>query len=153
MSLQRQLLFWLLALAIVVLALMLFRDVLLPFIAALALAYLLDPLADRLERWGLSRLTATIAILCLFLLVFIIGMVLLAPLLSQQLAGLVARLPSDAAKLQALIMERGAPLIERFGGAKLAEDAQSSLGNLVGQATTWVGGLLASLWSGGTAII
>jgi predicted PurR-regulated permease PerM len=153
MSLQRQLLFWLLALAVLVLALVLFRDVLLPFIAALALAYLLDPLADRLERWGLSRLTATIAILCLFLLVFIVGTVLLAPLLSQQLAGLVARLPGDAAKLQALIMERGAPLIERFGGAKLAEDAQSSLGNLVGEATKWAGGLLASLWSGGTAII
>lgn len=153
MSLQRQLLFWVLALAVLVLALMLFRDVLLPFVAALALAYLLDPLADRLERWGLSRLTATIAILCLFLLIFIAGLVLLAPLLSQQLAGLVARLPADAAKLQALIMERGAPLIERFGGAKLAQDAQSSLGNLVGEATNWVGKLLGSLWSGGTAIV
>lgn len=153
MSLQRQLAFWALALAAVILALLLLRDVLLPFIAALALAYLLDPLADRLERLGMRRLTATIVILCVFLLVFVLGLVLLMPLLSQQLADLVARLPADAAKLQALVMERGAPLLERFGGAKLAADAQSSLGNLVGEATKWAGGLLQSLWSGGTAII
>lgn len=153
MSLQRQLLFWALAFAAFVLALLLLRDVLLPFIAALALAYLLDPLADRLERLGLNRLTATIAILCLFLLFFVLALVLLVPLLSQQFAGLVARLPADAAKLQALVMERGAPWLERFGGAKLAQDAQSSLGNLVGEGTKWLGGLLQSLWSGGTAII
>ncbi|WP_066475365.1 AI-2E family transporter [Bosea sp. WAO] len=153
MSLQRQFAFWALTLAVFVLALLLLRDVLLPFIAALALAYLLDPLADRLERLGMRRLTATIVILCVFLLLFVLALVLLLPLLSQQLAGLVARLPEVAAKLQALVMERGAPLIERFGGAKLAEDAQSQLGNFVGEATKWVGGLLQSLWSGGTAII
>jgi len=153
MTLQRQIGFWLGSLVVCVLLLVLLRDVLLPFVAALALAYLLDPLADRLERIGMSRLAATLAILIVFLLVFVVGLVLLAPLLGQQLAGLVARLPADAAKLQALIMERGAPWLERLGGAKLAEDAQSSLGNLVGEATKWVGSVLQSLWTGGTAII
>lgn len=153
MTLQRQIGFWLASLAVLVLLLVLLRDVLLPFVAALALAYLLDPLADRLERLGMRRLTATVVILIVFLLIFVLGLVLLAPVLTQQLAGLVARLPADAAKLQALIMERGAPLIERFGGEKLAQDAQNSLGNLVGEATSWVGGLLKSLWTGGTAII
>ena len=61
MTLQRQIGFWVGSLLVFVLFLVVLRDVLLPFIAALALAYLLDPLADRLERWGLSRLTATIA--------------------------------------------------------------------------------------------
>lgn len=153
MTLQRQIGFWLVSLVVLVLLLVLLRDVLLPFIAALALAYLLDPLADRLERAGLGRLTATIIILIVFILIFVLALVLLAPLLAQQLSGLVARLPGDAAKLQALVMERGAPLIERFGGTKLAEDAQSSLGNLVGAATSWFGSVLQSLWSGGTAII
>lgn len=153
MTLQRQIGFWLISLVTLVLLLVLLRDVLLPFIAALALAYLLDPLADRLERLGLTRLTATIVILVVFLLIVVLGLILLAPLLTQQLAGLVERLPADAAKLQALVMERGAPLIEKFGGEKLAQDAQSSLGNLVGEATSWVGKVLQSLWSGGTAII
>jgi predicted PurR-regulated permease PerM len=136
-----------------VLFLVVLRDVLLPFIAALALAYLLDPLADRLERLGMSRLAATILILVVFLLLFVIALVLLVPLLGQQLAGLVARLPGDAAKLQALVLERGGPWLERLGGTQLTEDARNSLGNLVGEATKWVGSVLQSLWTGGTAII
>ncbi|WP_420102463.1 AI-2E family transporter [Bosea sp. (in: a-proteobacteria)] len=153
MTLQRQIGFWLGSLAVFVLFLVVFRDILLPFIAALVLAYLLDPLADRLERMGMGRLAATIVILVFFLLFFVLALVLLAPLLGQQLAGLVARLPQDASRLQELLMERGAPWLERFGGGDLAKEAQNSLGNLVGEATKWIGGLLQSLWSGGTAIV
>lgn len=153
MTLQRQIGFWLGSLVVFILFLVLLRDILLPFIAALALAYLLDPLADRLERFGMGRLAATIVILVVFILIFALALILVAPLLGQQLTGLVARLPEDAAKLQKLVFEKGAPWLERFGGGDLAKQAQSSLGDLVGQATTWVGGLLKSLWSGGTAIV
>ncbi|KQK29368.1 hypothetical protein ARD30_18240 [Bosea thiooxidans] len=153
MTLQRQIGFWLGSLVVFILLLVLLRDVLLPFIAALALAYLLDPLADRLERMGMNRLSATIVILFVFLVIFVLALVLLAPLLGRQLAGLVERLPADAAKLQALVMEKGAPWLERFGGGNLQQEAQNSLGNLVGEATKWIGGLLQSLWSGGTAIV
>ncbi len=153
MTLQRQFGFWLISLAIVVATLVLLRDVLLPFIAALALAYLLDPLADRLQRMGLSRLVAAILIIFVFILVFVLALVVLAPLLGQQLAGFVARLPADAARLQALLMERGAPWLERLGGASLATEAQSSLGNLVGEGTKWIGSVLQSLWSGGQAVL
>ena len=153
MTLQRQIGFWVGSLLVFILFLVVLRDVLLPFIAALALAYLLDPLADRLERMGMNRLAATIVILVVFLLIFVLALVLLAPLLGQQLAGLVARLPGDAAKLQALVLEKGTPWLERFGASELTKDAQSSLGNLVGDGMKWVGGLLQSLWSGGTAIV
>ena len=104
MTLQRQIGFWVGSLLVFILFLVVLRDVLLPFIAALALAYLLDPLADRVERMGMNRLAATIVILVVFLLIFVLALVLLAPLLGQQLAGLVARLPGDAAKLQACLL-------------------------------------------------
>ena len=45
----------------------LLREILLPFVAGMALAYLLDPLASRLERFGLSRLMATLTIMALFI--------------------------------------------------------------------------------------
>ncbi|KQU50820.1 hypothetical protein ASG72_13345 [Bosea sp. Leaf344] len=153
MTLQRQIGFWLASLFLLVLLLVLLRDVLLPFIAALALAYLLDPLADRLERLGMSRLAATLVILVVFLLLFVLALVLLVPLLGQQLSALVQKLPTDAARLQSLVLERGGPWLERLGGAELAKDAQSSLGNIVGEATKWVGSVLQGLWTGGTAII
>ena len=44
------------ALVVFVLALWLLSEILLPFIAGLAIAYLLTPLTDRLERLGVNRL-------------------------------------------------------------------------------------------------
>ena len=62
-SLRRQIVFWLIALAVFIGFIFLFRNVLLPFVAGMALAYFLDPVADRLQRLGLSRLMATVVIL------------------------------------------------------------------------------------------
>ena len=45
-------------------------NILLPFVAGTALAYLLDPLADRLQRVGFSRLWAVIFISIIFILIF-----------------------------------------------------------------------------------
>ena len=61
MTLERQVVFWLAALAVFVAVLWLLSDILLPFVAGMALAYLLDPLADRLERLGVSRALAALA--------------------------------------------------------------------------------------------
>ena len=64
-------LFWLAVLVLVVLALWLLSEILLAFVAGLALAYLLTPLTDRLERFGINRpvpLAATIGVLTRFAL-------------------------------------------------------------------------------------
>ena len=45
-----------------VFALWVFSPILLPFIAGLVLAYFLDPVADALQRLGLSRLAAALLI-------------------------------------------------------------------------------------------
>ena len=50
-----------------------FSGILLPFILGMALAYLLDPVADRLERRGMSRFWATITIVLLTVLVLVAG--------------------------------------------------------------------------------
>src|ERR1041385_1040547 len=51
-ALQRQMAFWLAALAVFILLLWLLSEILLPFIAGLAIAYLLTPLTDRLDTLG-----------------------------------------------------------------------------------------------------
>jgi predicted PurR-regulated permease PerM len=153
MPVQRQIGFWLLTLLLVALALYVLRDALLPFVAGLALAYLLDPLADRLQRLGLGRLGATLLILVSFICLFVVTLVLIAPLIAHQLAGFAGKMPGYVARLQALIIEQGGPLLERFGGPEALADMQSSIGNLVGQGAAWFGRFLQSLWSGGQAII
>ena len=59
MTAERQLRFWLVGLALFLLAVYLLRGILLPFVAGMAIAYLLDPACDRLEKWGCSRTLAT----------------------------------------------------------------------------------------------
>jgi predicted PurR-regulated permease PerM len=153
MSVQRQIGFWIVFLVGVGLALFVFRDILLPFVAGFALAYLLDPIADRLQRLGFGRLTATLFILVLFVLLFILALVLLAPLVAHQLTAFISRLPSYVARLQQLAAEQGGTIIERIGGPSAVQDIQGSIGNLVGQGAAWIGGFLTSLWSGGQALL
>ncbi|HEY8383614.1 MAG TPA: AI-2E family transporter [Microvirga sp.] len=153
MTVQRQIGFWIVALVTTALALFLLRDILLPFVAGFALAYLLDPLADRLERAGLGRLMATLVILVLFVLSFILALVIVLPFVAQQLAAFVDRLPSYVGRLQQLIAQQGGPLIERLGGTGALADMERSVGNLVGQGAAWIGTFLTSLWSGGQALL
>jgi len=79
---------------------------LLPFLLGAALAYFLDPLADRLERLGLSRTVATAVIAGSAILVFVIGVVLLVPIVFEQVTGLVAAMPDYIAGLMALLSRR-----------------------------------------------
>ena len=76
---QRHVAYLLVALGLLLLGLYALGDVLLPFVAGAALAYLLDPVADRLQRLGLGRLGATLLILVLFVLVFVLLRPLVLP--------------------------------------------------------------------------
>ena len=55
MRVERQLWFWAAALVVVVSAIALLRDILLPFVAAVVIGYFLNPVADRLEAYGVKR--------------------------------------------------------------------------------------------------
>src|SRR5690606_27151794 len=95
----RQLAFWLLATALLILFLYVFSSILLPFLAGMVLAYFLDPVADRLQRLGFSRLAATIVILVGFLLVLTLALMVIIPALSNQLVEFAARLPDYLSRL------------------------------------------------------
>lgn len=152
MTLRRQVQFWLLSLAAFILFMMLFSAVLLPFVAGMALAYLLDPVADWFERRGFSRLSATLMILLLFVIVLVVVLVLLVPVLGNQMLGFVEKLPGLVRSLQDLLTQNLGDRITKFSGLKV-EDLQSSLGDIMGKAATWIGGVLKSVWSGGQALM
>ncbi len=88
MGQRRQLQFWGIGFALFTLFCGCSAATLLPFIAGAAIAYLLDPLADRLERLGLSRMATTAVITLTAILIFV------APLL---LRGARADLPGAGA--------------------------------------------------------
>ncbi|MDB5546443.1 MAG: hypothetical protein JWO64_3592, partial [Hyphomicrobiales bacterium] len=163
MRIEAKLGFWLGGLALLVLILWLLSDVLMPFAAALAIAYLLDPVADRLEKVGLSRLGATLIILIAFVLGIFLLIAILAPALGHQIGDFIQELPGIAARLRDLITQQGsgfitryiAPLAERFGiPLDGTQDAlQGSVSDFTGEASKYAVGVLKGIWSGGRAVI
>lgn len=151
MTLQRQALFWLAASAALALLLYLFSDILLPFVAGLALAYLLDPLADRLERLGLPRVAATVAILTAVVLVVVLAVILVATPLVGQFSGFVERLPATVQRLQELLAAQSDSFVGRLLGQGLGQ-VKSSIGTIVSQGVDWLTSFLASVWASGQAI-
>lgn len=81
-------------------------DVLLPFVIGGAIAYFLDPVADRLERMGLSRIAATALITIAALLLFILSALLIIPTLVTQMVDLFNTMPTLMHDLQHFLTER-----------------------------------------------
>ena len=153
MTLQRQIGFWVACLAGLIGFIYLFAGILTPFVAALILAYLLDPLVDWMERLKVGRLTATLLVLLLFVLVFVIVLLAALPLLINQTSALIAKLPEYVARLQTLVAEQGGPLFERFGGEGRLKEVQSQLGSGLGEGAKWFAGLVGSLLSGTSVVL
>ncbi|MBM4247665.1 MAG: AI-2E family transporter [Deltaproteobacteria bacterium] len=93
MTVQRQAKLWLVILGGSLALLWLLGNILLPFVLGMAIAYFLDPVVDRLQRWGWSRTVSALLILVGFFFLSTLVFVLLLPTVVEQVVGLVARLP------------------------------------------------------------
>lgn len=71
-----------------------FSQVLTPYIFAVILAYLLDPLVDKLENFGLPRTISSIAIMLLALAIIFLCILLVVPALIRQVESLMLSLPN-----------------------------------------------------------
>lgn len=148
---RRQLTFWLAALAAIVLLLWLLSDILLPFVAGLAFAYLLTPTTDRIERMGVNRLAAALLLISVMVLAFILLILLVAPILGGQLGSFIDNIPGYVSKLQTLVSDPSRPWVRKLLGAGFSGD--KGLGDLVTQGVGWITAFLKSLWSGGRALV
>ena len=161
MILQRQVFIWIALCGILIYALYELSSVLLPFVSGITLGYLLDPLAERLERLGLRRLGATIVILFLFIVALALLTLMLVPVLAHQFMALIDNLPALASKLQSLIangsrylQDHGGEVMKKLGlsDSFTSADIQNSLGSFVSEGSAYLIGFLRSIWSGGQAL-
>ncbi|MBB3144020.1 putative PurR-regulated permease PerM [Phyllobacterium trifolii] len=151
-SVRRQAVFWTGAMLFLAFFLYIFSSILLPFVAGLVLAYFLDPVADHLQRLGLSRLLATIVILVLFVVTFALLLIILVPVLASQMSDFIVRLPSYVSRLQELIANRDSQWLKDFIGVD-ASVIRSSLDSLLQQGAGFLTTLLQSIWSSGKTLI
>lgn len=109
---RKQLKYWGVAAVLFAVVMWALGNVLLPFILGGAIAYMIDPLADRLERAGLSREGATAVITVAAVLIFLIMLLLIVPMLANQMIDLVQTLPQALSNLRDFAQDRFPDLFE-----------------------------------------
>jgi len=149
---ERNIVFWMAALAVFVALLWLLSPILLPFVLGMAIAYVLDPLANQLSKRGVGRLLAAVLILGGFIVALALLVLLIAPVLAGQLSAFIDNAPAYALRLQAFVSDPSHPWIKRIIGDNLT-GADKSVGDLLNQTVGYLTGFLASLWAKGQALI
>lgn len=120
---RQQLTYWGIAAVVFLVLLWFLGDVLMPFILGGAIAYFLDPVADRLERMGLSRVASTAIITVAGLLVFVILALLVIPTLVNQALQLVKVAPEYTRNIAGFLTERFPTLLDE--GSALNQSLQT----------------------------
>jgi len=151
-DLKRQVFFWLVILAFFIAFLFLFSTILLPFIAGMAIAYFLDPVADWLERRGLSRTMATLLILVAFVLVFALALTILIPIIVNQFNDFLQQVPGYVEQFQKFITNTQNSIVPQWIRNQ-AGTIKDNFSTIMSDGVSFVAGLFGQLWSSGKALV
>ena len=142
-----QIKYWTIAASILLLFLWLLGDILLPFVLGAAIAYLLDPIVDRLERLGTGRVLGTILILMAAFFVLFFIFLLLIPLAIDQFRLLAAAAPDLVTSVQALVLNQIASISPE------SEALNSTVSNLSTMAQEKLGIIFGSVMASAISLI
>jgi predicted PurR-regulated permease PerM len=154
--------FWLACFATFAFLLWLFSAVLPPFVVALVLGYLLDPVVGRMQRFGVGRTWATTIILLGSIVVLCVTAVIIFPMLGRQLAGFIKAVPDLVNRAEALVTTANGELTHGFIGTILQKfgldvssgsDLKGQVGEIANKATQWLAGIANSILSRSAAIL
>lgn len=152
MSREQRILVWLAVIVGAGFLVEVLSDVLLPFVVGIAIAYLFDPLADRLEKIGFSRTLATSVILLGFFVAATLVFVLLFPALQRQISAAIALIPAIVDNLRHLLEPILRQLQSDLSPALMA-DVKTAVGNYAGTAFKWLSTFIGKMLSGGLAFL
>ncbi|WP_119165907.1 AI-2E family transporter [Algihabitans albus] len=151
MSPERQFRFWTVGLVVFIALLWLLSEILLPFVAGMAIAYFFDPVCDRLERLGLSRVMATVGVTGLFVVVLLLVLGLLIPAAISQAVDVSRAVPA----VIDLLRERLADLLTTVQAEQpeVLDRVREFVSSRLGDAVTWLTTLAGNLLTGGLAVL
>tara|TARA_B110000902_G_C14224807_1_gene556581 strand:+ start:164 stop:1279 length:1116 start_codon:yes stop_codon:yes gene_type:complete len=143
-----QLKYWGLTAAIFFILLWILGDVLLPFVLGAAVAYFLDPVADKLETFGASRVLATATITITAVMIFVLMALLVVPTLIHQTTSLVASAPQYGRDLAVFLTERFPSLLDETSTlsqslSKIGEAIENRGGTLLNTALSSAASLIS----------
>jgi predicted PurR-regulated permease PerM len=147
-----RLLFWLGLLLVVIVALGLVQSILMPFATGFAIAYVLAPGVARLERLGVRRNLASLAVVAMFLLGLALLLVILVPLIQGQIVQLIARVPNLVHALQDQLGQ-WILLLQQHLPAEDVAKVRDLLGAKLAEVVTWLAGMLQGMITSSLAIL
>ncbi|MEI4470676.1 AI-2E family transporter [Frigidibacter sp. MR17.24] len=127
---RQQVKYWGIAAVAFLLVLWLLGGVIVPFLIGGAVAYFMDPVADRLERMGFSRAAATAIISVIALVIFILAALLVVPTLVRQLAQLISTAPQILNQFQTFLTEHFPSLMD---DQSVLRETLASFGEMIRQ--------------------
>lgn len=139
---KKQFKYWGVTAAVLALLLWSLGDVLLPFVLGAAIAYMIDPVADRLEKLGLSRAAATAVIIVGSVLIFLLVLLIVLPTLIGQMIDLAQVLPEAFRDLRAFAQTHFPSVFTE--GSRAQQSIASIAGTLQGKGIELIEGLAGS---------
>ena len=143
---KKQTIFWIVITCILFLAIYTLSPVLMPFVAGMILAYLLDPLVDRVEKIGIRRSFSTFFVLTIFFVCSVGSSLLLLPVILNQLSNLTSFLPTLISNLEPFIRQARS-LVDNA----IKADNNNQLPLPVADILNWAGGFLTEIISSSLA--
>jgi predicted PurR-regulated permease PerM len=134
------------------LALSLFASILLPFVAASGIAYFLDPVARRLTRLGVPRGAAALLLIIGLIAVGLVAVLLLYPLVVQQVGLLAARLPDYVLAMRNFAQQVVNELQQKLGPDYVNSKLRDLVGSEAGAILGFLAQALTRLITGGFAL-
>ena len=154
--------FWVTALSVIAVLLWLFSAVLLPFVVAIVLGYLLDPLVNRLEKMGVGRALATTIMLVGSVVIVILVITLFVPMLVRQVAAFIKALPDLVNRAQGLATSASDQITHGWISHVLAKlgvgdpgtgELKTYASDFVNKGSAWAVGFANGVLSRGAALL
>lgn len=149
---RRHALFWITVVGLLGAMVWVLSPMLTPFIVGLLVAYMLDPLVDRLERLGIGRGWASMAVLGGFFVSGAAAMLAIIPFLWGQMMDLIGFLPSAQSRIMTALepwWDKLQPLLTPETLAK----AEKAATDFSGTALRTLGDIVRSILAGGFALV
>ena len=130
LAVNKQAWYWGVALIVLLLVLWRLGNTIMPFVLGAGIAYLFDPVADWLERKGLSRTLAVVAITLTVILVFAVAMLFLVPVVVRQTTQLIEAAPDMIQQFENVLASRFPDLLTDGGPVS---DAMANMGTAISE--------------------
>lgn len=157
---QSRTIFWLCTLALIIGLIILFQNVLLPFVLGATIAYLLNPAVRKITAKGFNRTAAVLIILGAFMTAILIFLAFTVPVLIREAGDLINAVPGYADHVWNKIAPYLSSLRGRLGFESTAEmtdqiqvAVKDNIGKTLGVSKNIVGTVAAGIAIGGQAIV